>query len=75
MYATNIRRQGAGNQADPWWWSVRRRRWPVSGLAGVSGAGGSPEALRSPILRSIRFRPPRRRACFRLSLKHTPPVD
>ncbi len=51
--------------------SALRRRWPVSGLAGVSGAGGRPSARRSPTLRSIRFRPSRRLLCFRLSLKFT----
>jgi hypothetical protein len=52
--------------------SVLRPRLPVSCRAGVSGAGGSPWALRSPTLRSICFRPSRRRLCLRFSLKLTP---
>ena len=52
--------------------SVLRTRWAVSCLEGVSGAGGTPSARRSPTLRSIRFRPMRRLPCFRLSVKFTP---
>ena len=48
--------------------SVERRRSWVSCRAGVSGAGGSPWPRRSPMRRSMRFRLPRRRLCWRLSL-------